>query len=378
MLRHRDVRSLQRVGVEELRVVAEALAGREAGRGRRVLLVGAGEDAEQLGRVGHRPRHRAGGVLIGGDRHDAVPADEAERRLDAGEAVLTRRAEDRSGSLRADADDGEVRAHRDARSRAGASGRQHRTAVVERRRRPGVDARIVRVETKANLRQVAAVLEELEAQLRAEAGRHAEGDEVGELGQGSLAEDDGSGAAQLASNERVRFGPRTAERDRSRRGWHVQGGDVVLEDDGNAEQRLSAAIVAQTACVNYGMLIDVHEAVERLSTDAVVQRLCLAPIEFRDPREVDLHEILGSHVPRAKCTLDVRDGCLDHVEIIVVLSLRGGRQNERGDRKEYRGTKEGLRVSSHRIPLVGCGFSWRPFASRPRPRQQDPGRDHPV
>ena len=96
MLGHRDTRPLQRIRVEELRVVAEALPGNEAsGRGR-VLLIEAGEDAQQPGRVGHRPRHRASGVLIGSDGHDAVPADQTERRLDSDQAVLAGRAEDRS------------------------------------------------------------------------------------------------------------------------------------------------------------------------------------------------------------------------------------------------------------------------------------------
>src|SRR2546428_12596240 len=80
MLRHRDVRSPQGVGVEELRVVAEAVARGAAGGRGRVLLVEAGEDTEELGRVGHCPRHRAGGVLIGGGGGPSVAGGRAQGR----------------------------------------------------------------------------------------------------------------------------------------------------------------------------------------------------------------------------------------------------------------------------------------------------------
>src|SRR5207248_3019133 len=81
---------------------------------RRVVRVEAGEDAQQRRGVGHRPRHRAGGVLAGGDRHDPVAADEPERGLDADDHVLAGRAEDRARRLSSDADRGEVVADGDA------------------------------------------------------------------------------------------------------------------------------------------------------------------------------------------------------------------------------------------------------------------------
>ena len=74
----------------------------------------------------------------------------------------------------------------DARARARAAGLQHRPAVVERRRRArGSTPRVVRVEA--------------EAAERAVAGRHADRDEVREFGQRRLAEDDRARLAQLAS-----------------------------------------------------------------------------------------------------------------------------------------------------------------------------------
>ena len=97
------------MSIEELRVVVEAVAGRQARRGGRILRIKAGDDAEHDRGIGDGPRERAGGVLIRGDRNDAVAADQADRRLDADQAVGRSRAEDRAGRFRADPDGGEVR-----------------------------------------------------------------------------------------------------------------------------------------------------------------------------------------------------------------------------------------------------------------------------
>src|SRR5256884_6753849 len=108
-------------------------------------------------------------------------------RFDANIHVLPGRTQDRPGRLGPHTHGGEVRAHRDSRPRAGAAGREHRAAVVERGIRPRIDAGVVRVEAVAHLRQVGAWdLEELEAKLRAEPGGHAERDEIGELRQRAL------------------------------------------------------------------------------------------------------------------------------------------------------------------------------------------------
>src|SRR5439155_1590880 len=117
---------------------------------------------EQPGRTGDGARNRAGGVLVRSDRHDPVTADESKRRFDANIHVLPGRTQDRPGRLGPHTHGGEVRAHRDSRPRAGAAGREHRAAVVERGIRPRIDAGVVRVEAVAHLRQVGAWdLEEL-------------------------------------------------------------------------------------------------------------------------------------------------------------------------------------------------------------------------
>src|SRR5437762_11290851 len=192
-MRDRDTRAAKRVPLQESRVIPEAVARREARGGGGVLGIEPGQDSEKLGGVGHGARHRSGRILIGGNRHDPRPAHQAHRRLDADEEVLGCRAQDRSRGLGADPHGGEVRGHGDARAGAGAAGRQRRAAVVERL--PRIGARIERVEAVTGARQVAAALEQLLAQLRAVAGRHAGGaDEVGELGEGPLPEDDRAGA----------------------------------------------------------------------------------------------------------------------------------------------------------------------------------------
>ena len=80
-----DARAAKAVSYERLGVVARsAFAGPKR---RRVGGIGPGHRGEQKRRVGHRPRHRPGGVLAVGNRHDAGPADEPERRLDADERI---------------------------------------------------------------------------------------------------------------------------------------------------------------------------------------------------------------------------------------------------------------------------------------------------
>ena len=89
--------------------------------GRRVRRVDAAQHGQSQRRVHHVLAHRAGGVLLGRDRHDAGPADQAERRLDPDHAVLTGRADDGAVGLGADRHRGEVR--RDGHGRAGATSR---------------------------------------------------------------------------------------------------------------------------------------------------------------------------------------------------------------------------------------------------------------
>ncbi len=107
--------------------------------------------------------------------------------------------------------------------------------------------------------------------------------------------------AQLAGDEGILLRHRAAEGDGAGGGRHVLGRGVVLEDHGDAEERASAAVVVhsivriqaagvhaiitmqaavvreivriQAAGVGEGVLVHVHEAVERLIADAAIERL---------------------------------------------------------------------------------------------------------
>src|SRR5258708_33099800 len=113
----------------------------------------------------------------------------------------------------ADSDGGEVGGDGEAGPGAGRAGRGRGAPVIDPRW--GLSARIERVEAVADPGQVPPALEELEAQLRAIARRHAYRDEVGEFREGPLPEDDGAGAAQLPGDERVLGRSRSAARDRT-------------------------------------------------------------------------------------------------------------------------------------------------------------------
>ena len=82
-------------------VAADERPGRSVAGSRAVDAL---DDREHGRRVGDVTGHRAGGVLLGGDRDDAGPADEPERRLDADDAVGAGRADDRAVGLGTDRD----------------------------------------------------------------------------------------------------------------------------------------------------------------------------------------------------------------------------------------------------------------------------------
>src|SRR3954466_6412517 len=87
------------------------------------------------------------------------------------------------------------------RPRAGAAGGQRRAAVVQAVARVG--PRIERIEPVPGAGQIAAALEEPEAEQGAIARGHGQGDEVGELGQRALSQDDRARRAQLLRDESV-------------------------------------------------------------------------------------------------------------------------------------------------------------------------------
>src|SRR5262249_37673098 len=93
-------RPLERVLVQELRVVAEAVPFSQARARRRVVFVESSKHAKQPGRIGDGARNGAGGVLVRSDRHDPATADEPKRWFDANIHVLARRPKERPGRLR--------------------------------------------------------------------------------------------------------------------------------------------------------------------------------------------------------------------------------------------------------------------------------------
>ena len=118
-------------------------AGRR--RGGRVGRVGSGDRGEQDRGVRDRPGHRARGVLRRRDRHDAGPADQAERRLDADDSAGRGGRDDRAVGLGAD---GERRQpggdrHRGAGTRAGraAPGAVRVHGLAAERAQPLLDGR---------------------------------------------------------------------------------------------------------------------------------------------------------------------------------------------------------------------------------------------
>ena len=94
--RNGDPRASKRLLVEELSIVAEAVARQEARRRRWIVGVLPCQNSEQDRGVRHGPRDGARRILVGRDRDDAVAAHEPDGGLDADDAVRARRAENRS------------------------------------------------------------------------------------------------------------------------------------------------------------------------------------------------------------------------------------------------------------------------------------------
>ena len=123
--RHTDARAAKPVGVEELRVVRRDQVAVGGGRGVARVRRPLRDRCEHRGRVGDRAGVRAHRVLRVADRDHSAPACQADRGLDADDAVHARRAHDAAVGLTADADGAEVR--RCCRAAAGA--RAARVAV---------------------------------------------------------------------------------------------------------------------------------------------------------------------------------------------------------------------------------------------------------
>ena len=81
----------------------------------------AGQHPEQRRGVGDGPAHRTGAVLAAGDGQDAAAGHQAERRLEADQALVRRGRQDRPVGLGADRHGGQPECGRCARPAAGAA-----------------------------------------------------------------------------------------------------------------------------------------------------------------------------------------------------------------------------------------------------------------
>ena len=211
-----DARALQRVRAQQLRIAPRNALDAEGGDG--ISRVVAGHDVEQQRCVRHRARDRADLVLRQAVRNDAGPADEAAGRADADEIV-----------------GGGGRAYRLAGVAAGA---QHRKIRGDRRAGAAAGA-------AGGAAEVIGVAH-LAAQAR---NRHAP---ARELLQVRLGEDQRPCLAYPRHGESVGGRHRCLHADIAAAGGHVEGIEIVLEDDRDAMQRAGAPGACPVAAVHLG------------------------------------------------------------------------------------------------------------------------------
>ena len=288
--RDADARAAKGIGLEERRVVAARR--RRAPRGRGVVGIGARafEGAEQNHGVGDGARHRAGRVLIRGNRNHAPAADPSDRRLHGGEHRGVRRPEDRPGRFGADAGGPEI--GRGAAARARPGGRQGRPAVSGRRAR--VAARIVGIETDAADRVVAAGR-----------GRWRPGGVAGQLRHRRLGDDDRAGVDQVLRERRLVGRDEAVEGERAAGRRHVRRVDVVLQRDWNAVQRAPHLAGRALAIAFVGILQRVGVDVDRGAEHRLIHP---------DAREVHLDQVVRCQPPLLHRLTHLRDGRLDDLE----------------------------------------------------------------
>jgi hypothetical protein len=200
-----DARAFQGIRLQPGRIAARSSAGAECGD--RILGVIADHDVEQNCRVLHRAGDRADLVLRVAVRHHAGAADQAPGRADADQAGCGSGRADRLAGIAARSEHREVGRNR---RRGPAAGTARRTGQV------------IRVEDLA-----------AEAADGYAAAR--------ELLQVGFREDEGSGLAHPVDRERVGGRYRVLHRDIAAGGRHVEGIEVVLEDDRDAMQRTDGA-----------------------------------------------------------------------------------------------------------------------------------------
>ncbi len=208
---------LEGAGVEEFRVVAPGR--RRAGLGGGVVGIGrrAFKRAHQDRGVSHGPRHRAGRVVIGGNRNHAVAADAADRRSNADQHVRVRRTDHRTARIGTDARGPQISGRADPGARSAGLENRPSIAVVAR-----IRTRIVRVEAEA-------------ADTVVVAGHRigCAGDPVGQFGQPGLRHDDRAGVTQILGERRFVRRNISGKRQRAASRRQMRGVDVVFERHGD-------------------------------------------------------------------------------------------------------------------------------------------------
>ena len=295
-----DAGALEAVRVEEAGVVVLLAPPPRlrVGIGRVV----AGHHVEEPGHVLHGAPHRAGDVAVEGKGHDAVAAGEPDRRADAHQRQARGGAADGVAGIAPEPDQAE--AGRDPRG--GAPARPGRHPV----RRVGVAGRVER---------------------RAHRLPRAERP----LGHVGLGHHDGALLADAAHHEGVVGRHAPGEPDRAGRGHHVVGVEVVLHQDGDAEEGAGLLAGGQRR-VQFAGAVEGGGVHHRDRVDALL-------VGF-DAVEVRLHHQAAGGRAREDRLLHPGDGGFHHVDGGGGGGFAGGSGEGGGQ-----GRGRGERSSSHHL-----------------------------
>ena len=163
---------------------------------------------------------------------------------------------------------------------------------------------------------------------RAVAGRHADREDVGELGEVRLAEDHRAGVAQELGDGGVALGVRVGERQRPcRRVLRVAGRDVVLDEDGDAFERPALGILARVELLGNRERVGI-ELANRVQSRA-------GPVIGLDPRRVRAHQVDALGPPDGERLLQVGDACFLDAHVVLHRCGRRGRCQERHDSQHH-------------------------------------------
>ena len=241
----------------------------------RVALVAAHCRIQHDRQIGDAARQRPGHILRIGKRDHARPARQPARGAQAKQILIGRRNADRTAGIAAHTSRGEAGGNR----RTGpATGTARRT------------------------QQIIGI-----ARLAGERGDG--GGAGGQLVHRRLAQDDGAGAAQLFQLVGILRRLQRRQRQRTARGWHVLGIEIVFHQHRNAVQRPAWAF-AGTLLVQRIRLRQ-RGGIER---DDTVQRRALAVIGS-DAGQIGLHQLPRCHRSTGQSRLQLRDGGFRHLDV---------------------------------------------------------------